>query len=253
MSNPTTIRADDRKRLRMKESLWSMFFVTVVCLPSAGQDFGLSFSYFVPKSGYISTPVSPFSVRGLGFDLNRYVALETGGSLYRMSGLNLKDLPIESRKPLLGPNFTIFVPVEIVIQLQGSRVGLDLKGGGFFFYGFAQKINYGNFDRAIRAAQQWQVVNSEFSFRNNPGFGYHGGAELTVHVTEQVGVSLEANYLVGEAKFPLQGSYTGGNSTLETVQVDYQDAKIDFTGFEFAVGLIFSSGNSKAPARRKRR
>lgn len=230
-----------------------MVFLMVVCVPSSGQDFGLSFSYFVPRNGYISTPVSPFSVRGLGFDLNRYLAVETGASLYRMSGLNLKDLPIESRKPLIGPNFTIFVPVEIVIQLQGSRVGIDLKGGGFFFYGFAQKVNYGNFDRAIRAAQQWQVANSEFSFRNNPGFGYHGGAELTLHVTDQVGVSLEANYLVGEAKFPLQGSYTGGNATLETVQVDYRDAKIDFTGFEFAVGLIFSSGNAKAPARRRRR
>ncbi len=237
----------------MKKYVWLVLFVAGFSVPSIAQDFGLSFSYFLPKNGYFSTPVSPFSVRGLGFDLNRYFAIETGASLYRMSGLNLKDLPIESKDPLIGPNFTVFIPLELVIQLQGQRVGVDIKGGGFFFYGFAHKLNYGNFDRAIRASQQWQVANSDLSFQNNPGFGYHGGIELTVHVTEQVGVSIETNYLVGQAKFPLQGSFTGGNSTLETVQVNYEDAKIDFTGFEFAIGLIFSSGNSKAPARRKRR
>jgi hypothetical protein len=223
------------------------------------QDFGLSFSYFIPKNGYLSTPISPFSIRGLGFDINRFLAFETGASLYRMSGLNLKDLDgpltIKSKDALIGPNFTILVPVELVIQLKGSRVEFDIKGGGFFFYGFDQKINYGNFDRAIRTAEQWAVANSEFKFKNHPGFGYHAGAELTVFVTNQVGISLESNYLVGASKFPLKGLYTGGNATLETKQVDYAQAKIDFTGLEVSIGLIFSSGNGggkKAPKKRRR-
>lgn len=221
--------------------------------PLSAQDFGLSFSYFIPKNGYFSTPISPFSIRGLGVDLNRYFAIETGGSLYRMSGLNLKKLPLESKEALLGPNFTLLVPVELVLQLQAGQVEFDAKGGGFFFYGFANKLNYGNLDRAIRNARQWAVANSDFTFDNHPGFGYHGGAELTFHVTSQVGVSLEANYLVGEAKFPLEGSYTGGNTTLETEQVNYPETMIDFTGLEFSIGLIFSSGNGKAPARRRKR
>src|SRR5690606_38500619 len=53
------------------------------------QNVGLSFSYFIPKDGYFSTPISPFSIRGLGVDLTRNIALETGASLYRMSGLNM--------------------------------------------------------------------------------------------------------------------------------------------------------------------
>lgn len=222
-------------------------------LPLMAQDFGLSFSYFLPKNGYFSTPISPFSIRGLGVDLNRFVAIETGASLYRMSGLNMKDLPFESKSPLIGPNFTILVPLELVFQLKGSQVELDIKGGGFVFYGFAQKINYGNFDRAIRSSQGWQVANSDLNFENNPGWGYHGGVELTVFVTSQVGVSVETNYFVGEAKFPLTGTYTGGNATIETVDVQYPDAKIDFTGLEFSIGLIFSSGNAKPPAKRRRR
>ena len=217
------------------------------------QQFGLSFSYFIPKNGDFSTPISPFSIRGLGVDLNRYIALETGASLYRMSGLGVKDLPFESDKALVGPNFTILVPAEIVFQLKGSSVQFDLKGGVFGFYGFSQKLNYGNFDRAIRKYENWQVANSQFTYKNKPGWGYHAGAELTVYVTQQVGISLETNYLMGDSKFPLDGTYTGGNATLETKQVVYSDAKIDLTGLEFSIGIIFDSGQGGGPPRKKRR
>ncbi|MBT1704725.1 hypothetical protein [Chryseosolibacter indicus] len=242
----------------MRKSKYLFASLVLLCFAgvSNAQDFGLSFSYFIPKNGEFSTPISPFSIRGVGVDINRYLALETGASLYRMSGLNLKDLPFESKKSLIGPNFTILIPAELVIQLKGSRVEFDIKGGGFFFFGFAHKINYGNLDRAIRDHEQWDVANADVSFKNNPGFGYHAGAELTVFVTSQFGISLETNYLVGAAKFPLTGSYTGGTSaTFETKPIDYKDAKIDMTGLEFSIGLIFSSGNSapKRPKQKRRR
>ena len=126
----------------MKKIFLAMVLGVCFSLPSVAQNVGLSFSYFIPKNGYFSTPISPFSIRGLGVDLNRFIALETGASLYRMTGLNMKGLPFESKDPLLGPNFTILVPGELVFQLKGNGVELDLKGGGFFFYGFAQKLNY---------------------------------------------------------------------------------------------------------------
>lgn len=218
------------------------------------QEFGLSFAYFLPKNGYFSTPISPFSVRGLGVDLTRFLAIETGASLYRMSGLNIKDLPFESKDPLVGPNFTIFVPAELVIQLKGQRAEFDIKGGGFFFYGFDQKLQYGNIDRAIRKYEGWTVANADLSYKNKPGFGYHAGAELTLYVTGRVGVALECNYLVGQSKFPLTGTYTGGVTTFETKTADFNDAKIDFTGLEFSVGLIFDSGSGGgAPKKHKQR
>lgn len=227
-----------------------LFFMisSAVC----AQEFGLSFSYFIPKNGYFSTPISPFSIRGLGFDINRFLALETGASLYRMSGLNVKDLPFETKDPLVGPNFTILVPAELVIQFKGSNIEFDIKGGVFGFYGFGQKINYGNFDRAIRKYENWQVANSDLSYENKPGWGYHGGAELTVYVTQQVGVSIETNYLMGQSKFPLKGSYTGGNDIIETKTVEYADAKIDLTGLEFSIGLIFNSGQGGGQKKRRR-
>lgn len=226
----------------MKRILLIGAFAMLGYMQVQAQDVGLSFSYFIPRNGYFSTPISPFSIRGLGVNLNRFLAIETGASLYRMSGLNIIDLPFESKDALLGPNFTLFVPVELVIQFKGKQVEFDIKGGGFAFYGFDQKLNYGNFDRSIRAFENWDVANSNLKFSNNPGFGYHFGAELTFNVTRQFGISLETNYLMGSAKFPLTGSYTGGTMTnpLETIPVDYKDAKVDFTGLEFSIGIIFS-------------
>jgi hypothetical protein len=230
-----------------------LFLLISISTCVSAQEFGLSFSYFLPKNGYFSTPISPFSIRGLGVDLNRFIALETGASLYRMSGLNMKGLPFETKDPLVGPNFTILVPAEIVFQLKGSSVQFDIKGGVFGFYGFDQRINYGNMDRAIRKYEGWEVANSDLDFKNKPGWGYHGGVELTVYVTQQLGISLETNYLVGASKFPVKGSYTGGDASLETKQVDYADAKIDLTGLEFSIGLIFNSGQGGGPPKRKRR
>jgi hypothetical protein len=216
-----------------------------LAIVAEAQDFGLSFSYFIPKNGYFSTPISPFSFRGLGVDLNRYMALETGISLYRMSGLNMKDLPFETKDALVGPNFTVFIPAEFVIQFAGRRAQFDIKAGGFFFYGFNQKLNYGNLDRAIRNMKGWDVANSNFSFKNGPGFGYHFGGELLFNVTRQFALSIETNYLIGQSKLPLTGSYTGGtisSGTLTTEEADYADAKIDFTGLEFSLGVIMRGG-----------
>jgi hypothetical protein len=154
---------------------------------------------------------------------------------------------------LVGPNFTILVPAEIVFQLKGSSIEFDIKGGVFGFYGFSQKINYGNFDRAIREYENWQVANSSFTFKNKPGWGYHVGAELTVYVTQQLGISLETNYLMGDSKLPLKGSYIGGDASLETKQVEYADAKIDLTGLEFSIGIIFDSGQGGGPPKKKKR
>ena len=224
----------------MKKIIFVTLLVMGSTLTATAQEFGLSFSYFIPRNGYFSTPISPFSIRGIGVNLTNFIALETGASLYRMSGLNIIDLPFESKDALLGPNFTLFVPAELVFQLKGENVEFDIKGGGFFFYGFDNKINYGNFDRAIRTYENWSVANSTMTYANKPGFGYHVGAEFTFYVTRQFGISLESNYLMGSAKFPLTGSYSGGNNSIETVPFQYSDAKVDFTGLEFSIGVIFT-------------
>ncbi|HZY81366.1 MAG TPA: hypothetical protein VFE50_17710 [Cyclobacteriaceae bacterium] len=234
-----------------------IFIILVVCLAaeySHAQEFGLSFSYFIPRNGDISTPISPFSFRGVGVSLNKFIALETGITLYRMSGLNLKDVPFTSNKSLVGPNFTFFVPGEIVFQFPGRGFEFDIKGGGFVFYGANQKLNYGNIDRAIREMEKWDIANSQFTFKNRPGYGVHGGVELDIDVNSQFGISLEVNYLVGASALPLSGSYSGGMlaGPNETKSAEYEDAKVDFTGLEVSIG-VFMKGGGGGPQKKRRR
>lgn len=232
-----------------------LLIVVVFCLSTKlyAQEFGLSFSYFIPKNGDFSTPISPFSFRGVGVNMGRFFALETGITLYRMSGLNMKDLPFKSDHSLVGPNFTFFVPGELVIQFPANGFEFDIKGGGFVFYGVNQKLNYGNMDRAIRTMEGWDVANSSFTFKNGPGYGVHAGVELNVDVTNQFGVSLEVNYLLGASGLPLTGSYTGGmlGGSNTTKNVEYKDAKVDFTGLEVSIG-VFMKGNSPQKPKRRR-
>lgn len=207
------------------------------------QDIGLSFSYFIPKNGYFSVPVTPFSIRGVGFDLSNFFAIESGFSLYRISGMGVKDLPFESKKPLIGPFFSLMVPLEGVITFNFDNQAFKLKGGGFLFYNFDTKINEGNLDRELKDYLGWEVLNSEFTVNNNIGYGYHFGAEYIIYFSKKFGISLEAYYLSGSSPLDMKGNYKGipndGDMIVEEI-ADFKDAKLDFTGYELSIGILFS-------------
>jgi len=239
----------------MRNYIFAFSIILFSATSIKAQDVGLSFSFFFPKNGDFSTPISPFSIRGLGINFSDFLGVQTGFSLYRMTGMNVKGVEFESTKPLVGPNFTLLIPLELVIKLAGSSAELNLKGGGFFFYSFDQQLNYGNLDRAIRDYENLAVVNSDFNFDNSPGFGYQFGAEVVVFLSNGYGVSLEGNYYIGGSKLNLVGSYLGydiaGNSRQENL--NYPDAKVDFTGLEVAIGIIMSGGGGKPKQGKKRR
>lgn len=239
--------------------IYKTSFILVLFLASwihtNGQDFGLSFSYFIPTNGEFSTPISPFSFRGVGVDFNRFLGIETGGTLYRMSGMSLKDLDLPTDKSLLGTSFMLMVPLDLVIKLQGQRVTLNLKGGVFGFAGFAQKINHGNFDRAFISRYGYNLANSELTLKNKPGWGYQAGAEFVIQVTNQFAVTLEGKYINGSASMPITGtllaSLPGEFPVNQTVS--YPDAKLDFRGLEFSIGVLMTSGGGRPQQRNKRR
>ncbi|NJN28197.1 MAG: hypothetical protein HC819_20620 [Cyclobacteriaceae bacterium] len=215
-------------------------------LASAGlkaQDVGLSFSYFIPKNGDFSVPVTPFSIRGLGFDLNRFLAIESGFTLYRISGMGVKDLPYESKKPIIGPFFSLLVPAELVLTLSFGDQAIKLKGGGFAFYNFGTQINEGNMDRELRQYLNWEVLNSDMKVTNNPGFGYHFGGEYLIYFSKKFGISFEAYYLAGASPLDLKGSYRGvatDGAAITAGEVDFPDAQLDFSGYELSIGVLFA-------------
>jgi hypothetical protein len=228
--------------LIMKKLLIILSFL-FISLTMKAQDVGLSFSYFIPKNGYFSVPVTPFSIRGIGFDLNRFFAIESGFSLYRISGMGVKGLPYESKKPLIGPFFSLMVPLEGVITFDFDNQAFKIKGGGFLFYNFDTKINEGNLDRELRDYLDWELLNSSFYVNNNLGYGYHFGVEYIVYFSKQFGISLEAYYLSGSSPLDMKGSYWGipaDGDDIVMENVAFKDAELDFTGYEFSVGVLFS-------------
>jgi hypothetical protein len=212
--------------------------------PVRAQEMGVSFSFFFPKSGYFSAPISPFSLRGLGFNLTRNLALESGFSLYRMSGMSVTGMDFSSQDPFVGPFFNLMVPAELILQFGTEELEFRFKGGGFAFYNFGTKLNYGNIDRAAREHFNWQAANADLKFDNNIGYGYEFGFEIVSYLTRQFGISLGANYYIGGSKMNLRGSITGGSETVsvKTVAVNYPGSKLDYTGLELSIGVIFSGG-----------
>lgn len=223
----------------MKKIFLILPFV-ILLKPAFSQQYGLSFSYFIPKNGSFSTPVSPFSIRGIGLDINRFISLETGATVYRMAGLNISGLPFESASPMAGPNLTLFIPGELVFRLKGKSAEFNINGGGFVYHGFFQQLNEGNIDRAIRSFEGWSLANSELTFNTKPGAGWKAGVELMFDVTRQWGLSFEVNYLAGQSPIPMKGSYSGLdlNDQLIKKDISFEKAKIDLTGIEFSLSIL---------------
>ncbi len=223
--------------------LFALIFMNTTVFQGKAQDLGLSFSYFIPKNGYFSVPVTPFSLRGIGFDITRFLSVETGFTLYRMSGMGVRDLPFESKKPLIGPFFAVMVPAELVISLDLGGPVFKLKGGGFGFFHFDTYVNQGNFEQELLNYTEWEVLNSYYTASNTFGYGYLFGAELFFYLTKKFGLSFEANYMSGFSRLDMRGSYKGipaDGDPLTYVEENFPGAKLDYTGYEFSIGVIFT-------------
>jgi len=223
----------------MKKIFTTIILIGIFRLLSA-QEVGLSFSYFIPKNGDFSIPVAPFSFRGIGFDIGKYMGVETGITLYRMGGMGIRDLPFEPDKPLIGTHFSTFVPLELLLQFQSKYLIFKIKGGGFAFYNLGTKIDHGNFDKALKKHLNFAVLNSDMDLKNNLGVGYLVGTEVGFQFSRKFGINLEAQYLNGYSKLNLKGNYVAvkddGSGIVEE-QLDYPDAKLDFSGIEISLGV----------------
>lgn len=201
---------------------------------------GVSFSYLIPTDGSISAPVSPFSIRGIGFGFNRHVGIETGASLYLMSGLPIRNLPFETEKPAIGPHAAILLPLQLTVGTGMGRFGIWLKGGGFGLAHIKPTLNYGPIDRGIAAFENWAVANADFDFENNLGAGWIAGVDLDYAYSEDVTITFGVQYLKGRSDFPIEGSYSGtGNGVLLTRDVQYEDSFIGLEGWEISIGASF--------------
>ncbi len=201
------------------------------------QSQGLSFSYLAPKNGYLSAPISPFSIRGVG--IGKIVGIETGFTLYSIPGLAMEGLPFESDKPLSGPNWSVLIPLELTLGGKFGNLGLKVMGGGFGLLNLNSRINEGNMDRALAQYENWDVATSNFDMKTQIGYGWMAGGEIEYRVNKKFSITIETQYLKGASQSAITGTYAGGNfgETIVQKQADFSDSKTSLEGLEFSLGV----------------
>jgi hypothetical protein len=200
---------------------------------------GVSFSYLIPKNGYLSAPISPFSLRGIGFGNN--AGIETGFSLYNIPGLSMDNLPFESDKPLTGPHLSVLVPLELYFKVPVGSAKIKLSAGGFGWWNITSKLNEGNFDRAYRAYFNYQVINTDLTLKNKIGYGLLGGIDFEFPINREVSINVGGHYLKGGINSSLNGDYIGVDKDGQIIngQIDINDATVVLDGLELSFGVQF--------------
>lgn len=218
-----------------------MLLLTVlILLGLGGWSQGVSFSYLIPKNGYLAAPVSPFSIRGIG--LGSKAGIETGATLYNIPGLAMTNLPFDYEKPLTGPHYALLVPLELFARIPLGPVSIKFLGGGFAWRNLNTRINEGNMDRAFREYEGWEVLNTDFELTNKIGIGWMAGLELAFAINDKFSITAESQYLKGATKSGLKGSYTGGTTAtgIETKSIDLSETEILLEGIEISLGVRFT-------------
>ncbi len=219
-------------------SLASMFFITTSL---KSQELGTSFSYFFPQNGYFSIPVAPVSIRGVGFSLGKYIAINGGLSLYRISGMQVKSEMYQFEDPLAGPFFSLLIPAQLQLILPMGNAKFKVHGGGFFYTNMGMKMQKDALHTAIMESTGALAVSSNSAVDESAGTGWQFGADFTYYIKKDLGINIKGRYYMGESDYKISGDYTAaysdGTITQETLSVT--DAKLNFTGLELGIGVVF--------------
>lgn len=218
----------------------AVLIIILASISSISFSQGVSFSYLIPTNGYFAAPISPFSLRGISMG-GDVIAFETGASLYNIPGLPMTGLPFKSEDPLTGPQFAVLIPGQLTFSVGVGSGVFKLLAGGFGIYHFFPKINYGNFDKAIRKYEGWDVANAELDLKNKPGGGWIAGFEVIVPYNRSVSISFGVQYLSGSSATALSGFYLGGvnGGNIITKNVNFPNAKTSLQGIEISLGASF--------------
>jgi len=218
----------------MKKTLITILFLVAFHF---GFTQAISFSYLIPKNGYLSAPISPFSIRGIGF--GDIFGVETGATLYNIPGLSVEALPFDYNKPLIGPHFAILVPVQLFLRVPMKTWEVKFLAGGFAWINLNPRINEGNMDRAFRTYESWAVANTDFDLESKLGRGLMAGVSFEFKVNKQFSIITDIAYLLGGAQTSLKGDYAGGNDQIITKAFETDNARMVIEGLELSVGGKF--------------
>lgn len=224
----------------------SFCIVTLLLLVAGGtiHGIGVNIAAFLPTNGSLSHPVSPLSIRDVGFTLGNYVGISGAISLYNINGMGLRKPdtgPIQmTGSPTgspTGPFYTVMGSVMVKGILPVWRIVLEPAAGVFGYYLINPTLRSGVIDSYIAGISGYETVDSNFSISNHWGWGYIAGGSISVSITDKIGVQIGAYYYIGSSPLELEGSFNANGSDTQMAVPGYlADARLDFTGVEFVIG-----------------
>jgi hypothetical protein len=226
------------KSRRMLILISWLFVVLAVSSPAIG----VSTAVFIPRNGSLSHPVSPLSIRDLGFTIGKYVGLSGSISLYNINGMGLAAAD-RSAIAILGPAGPFYtglgsIALKAIIPL--GPVILEPAGGVFGYYLINPALQGSAIDSYIAQTSGHVTVDSSFAVDRRWGWGYQLGGTLTVKINDQIGIQAGALYYSGSSALNLSGFYRADGLSAELAVPDYlQGALLDFTGLEIILGVTY--------------
>ncbi|UCF96481.1 MAG: hypothetical protein JSV89_15045 [Spirochaetaceae bacterium] len=211
------------------------------------QGIGVSVSYFLPRNGMFSHPVTPLSLRDIEFDIGRFLGVGGSLSLYSMRGMGITDAegnPIASDGPLVGPFLSVLSSAVAKLKLPIPPLEFEASGGVFGCYNIDPPLMTGNLDRYLASATgtTYEAVTSTISLDGRWGWGWVFGGSATYFLKGQFGISVGANYYLGGGNLELSGSYDAyddgsGWVTGQDIPAILKTARLDFSGLEIILGV----------------
>ncbi|OFX72069.1 MAG: hypothetical protein A2X12_02375 [Bacteroidetes bacterium GWE2_29_8] len=225
----------------MNKSILTIIIIISINVNTFSQSVGVS--YLFPKDGELSLPVSPFYYT-MPLQFNDYFGINLTGAIYYIGGMSVKGLPdyIENHRPLLGPFVSLAGNVMPAITIPFKRFEICFQGGVFGFYNINPSLINGNIDRMLIENEDIDMANSDFSFDNNPGWGWVYGINVITAISKKRALIIGCNYFDGSSDLNLRGSYNSykiQSATYKNVDVDYSDSKLNFNAIEVSIGIEF--------------
>jgi hypothetical protein len=218
-----------------------MALLAVPFLPALG----LTFSYFVPRGGWFSSPVSPLNLRDVGWTFGRYFGLAGSLSLYRFAGMGITDAdgrPLDTGGPVAGPFVSVLGSVMGKVIVPLGNFEIVGQGGLFGCYNIDPPLMIGRLESYLKSTEPGaEAVSASLSSGGQWGWGYLFGGSLTYYLEGQLGLSLGALYYLGGADLGLSGSYTtydGGSTYHPLLPASLREARLDFSGLEILAGVV---------------
>ena len=204
---------------------------------------GVSTAIFLPRNGAASHPVSPLSLRDIGVSFGSFLGLTSALSLYNINGMGLVDgnlSPMDLSGPGAGPFYTVLGSLAVQITVPVWRLEIEPLAGVFGYHAFSPRLNGRAIDAYLAELGGHETVDAALVPPGSWGWGYLFGGSVGMKITDQIGVSLGAQYYLGGSPLGLTGTYRAdGNASDLALPQDLSNARLDFTGIEVILGVSY--------------